>query len=117
MVQYELVAESKSCVGSYDDYQGSYTTVAECAKQCLNKATMFTFGFRDIENKETYGCEIKKCHCCCQTQAYADGTCEMSRQRVSHNLYRIIRQGKRSFVLDISIKRVVISKGQCPETC
>ena len=87
-----LVIEEKECDASEILFmnEDSKRSITDCANECRNKASMFTFGTNDFGRDR---CHEKGCSCSCETSATPDGTCNM----VSHSgyrLYKFIGQGE-----------------------
>ena len=97
IVEYELVAEKKSCNGG--STTGEYfPTVAACAASCENRGSMFIYGRQEKRchgDNYSHG-PIGTCKCFCLTDTL-NGECVKGQEDDGrYDLYRI-RQGKLSF--------------------
>ena len=99
MVRYELVAYEADCKSSKKTiFKGCPPTPEECAQRCMNVSTLFIHPSDNLE----VGCNDYDCMgCYCELMESADGMCDQLEADCSYNLYRIIREGKRSFVFHI----------------
>ena len=76
-VDWKLVANKSECNGT-EFKAGHFENIEECAEQCRDASSMFTFGRCRFSNDD-------KCKCYCQTAAKTDGTCEI----IGNNRYSL----------------------------
>ena len=92
-----MFEEEKECDGS-EIFQGRLATIAECANECIGKASMFGFATDDFGGNR---CFDDGCNCICETSAKEDGTCDMV-PNISYRLYKFKTPGNHGLISNTS---------------
>ena len=97
-----LEAEKKECAGSEINL-GKLPSLAMCANQCEQKASMFAYATTE-DGIDDRLCEDKVgCKCLCETAATPDGSCHQV-VYLGYTLYKYVSKGNLYSIFDTNIK-------------